>query len=373
MGNNSSRAKKVFAHFMPAHGDGGNHAYHKSLVGPHDLDDPDILEYQILCAKASHLDGFIINPTHFSGAMRGINIRMLKIIDKICELNRVRSDFNFSYIFSYDDNGIANGDKEIILANYEWVRDHILFHPERSAACFRDDLTGKQVMMVWSSDGRAHHWEAAGKYLGHDKVMLLLRDTWGQEEADGYFTWLFGVPNRSPEKSEDERNSLWGNIEFDAFFDDVKKYPDKVFVGSVYPGFDDRYAPWGEGWRYIARDVPEGETFVLTWEKIMDFNAANPGNENEISWVQVVTWNDWPEGSAVEPASFDGFGLRAIETCREQNIRFKNITGLPEDDAKGLLIPYKIFLLRKAEKNDVAERVLECFLDRRYSDAWKTM
>ena len=366
-----TRAKKVFAHFMPAHGGGGSHSYHKSLIGEHDGRDADAIEYQILCAKAAHLDGFIINPTHFEGRANAMNERTLAIIDKICELNGARPDFNFKYIFSYDDNGIANGDRDIIHKNYEWVRDNILFHPVRSKACFTDDLTGKKVMMVWSGDGRAWHWEAAGRHLGRDRVMLLLRDTWGADEADGYFTWFFGVPNRSPEKTDGERNRLWGDAEFDSFFEDVKKYPDKVFFGSAYPGFDDRYAPWGEGWRFIARDVPEGETFALTWEKIMGFNATNP--DIEIPWVQVVTWNDWPEGTAVEPASLDGYGFRATETCREYCVKFKNETCLRPDDAKGLMIPYKILLLRRAGRDDTADETLGCFLDGRYQDAWKIM
>jgi hypothetical protein len=95
---------------MPVHGDGGSYAHHKSLLGPHELDDPDVIEYQILTAWATHLDGFILNPTHFSGRDYDLNIRTLQIIDKICELNQKRPDFNFSYIFSYDDNGIAKGD-----------------------------------------------------------------------------------------------------------------------------------------------------------------------------------------------------------------------------------------------------------------------
>ncbi|MDR0531125.1 MAG: hypothetical protein LBG83_03555 [Oscillospiraceae bacterium] len=366
------RARKVFAHFMPAHGDGGSSAHHKSLIGPHDLHDPDVMEYQILTAKAAHLDGFILNPTHFRGDDDyDLNVCTLHIIDKICALNKKRPGFDFNFIFSYDDNGIAKGDKTVIDGNYPWIRDNILFHPERSKACFRDDLTGKLVMMVWSGwsgEGRAAHWEAVGRHLGHDKVMLLVHDGIGRDPADGYFSWFFGVPNRSPFKTDEERARLWGGEEYDAFLAQTKEYPGKVFVGSVYPGFDDRLAPWNEGWCYIARDVPEGETFALTWQKIMDYNAANDGSEFQIPWVQVATWNDWPEGTAVEPADFSGYGFRAVESCRRYNALFKQLA-LSADDGMGIDIPYKILLLRRADKHDIADQVLDCFLDRRYADA----
>ena len=374
MTGNALRAPKVFAHFMPAHGDGGSVAHHKSLIGPHALDDPDVIEYQILTAKATHLDGFILNPTHFRGSDDyDLNVHTLQIINRILELNETRPDFNFNYIFSYDDNGIAKGDRDTILNDYAWLRDNILFHPERSRACFRDDVTGKQVMMVWSGhsgEGRVHHWEAVGKYLGHDKVMLLMHEGIGRDACDGHFSWFFCVPNNSPFKTEEERARLWGSEEYDAFLAETKEHPGKMFVGSAYPGFDDRFAPWNEGWWYIARDVPEGETYALTWKKIMNYNAANAGTDFQIPWVQVVTWNDWPEGTAVEPAAFDGYGFRATESCRSHNVMFKNLD-VPADDGMGIYVPYRILLLRRAGRHETADQVLDCFLDQRYSDAWK--
>ena len=82
------------------------------------------------------------------------------------------------------------------------------------------------------------------------------------------------------------------------------KYANKnnfdVFIGGAYPGFLDFYSEggWGEGYFTIAHN--NGETFRQTLQK-----AKNA----DTNYLQLITWNDYGEGTMIEPTEEFGFLL----------------------------------------------------------------
>jgi hypothetical protein len=146
----------------------------------------------------------------------------------------------------------------------------------------------------------------------------------------------------------------------------------RVVVSSMYPGFDNRHAGWDGRWRYIRRFVDDGEVMALTWDKNIEASERL-----DIPWIQIVTWNAWPEGTSVEPATLppDGiesephFGYQALETCREKIIAFKGISDLPDDHELSIRIPYEIYKLRRQNKHDQADKILHHFMNNRHAEA----
>jgi hypothetical protein len=114
--------------------------------------------------------------------------------------------------------------------------------------------------------------------------------------VDGFFAWVQPVTYDAwqPDGSD------WGGGYLDWFYrtmaDPTLPYSQMLTVGAVWPGFNDSLAPWGS-WppRFIARRA--GQTWDDTWD--LAINHQPP-------LVQIVTWNDWEEGTAIEPDESHG-------------------------------------------------------------------
>jgi hypothetical protein len=366
--NAQSRSHKVFAHYMLQWGTNWiDKCYLRPLIGEYDELDPDVMEYHVLLAKAAHIDGFIMNPTFFVASDNFQNQRVFALTDAIGRLNKKFPKNNMQYIFSYDDNNSANGNRKIIRDNYQWIRDNIVRQPERRKNYFHDEITGKAVMMAWCDQGRPYHYEAIGDFFGHDSVLFISREPKDFEISDGNFPWIAMHKCTSLADS----SACWGEDSLDEFFKTMQSQNDnKLMIGNVYPGFDDRiihsWTPNG-AWRYMKRLVNDGEVMSLTWDKNINFKSATIDNP----WIQITTWNDWPEGTAIEPGDRKSFGYQAIQTCRKKILEFKQISTVEPEDSMGVLVPYEIFQLRKQGMTARAESTLNLFMDKQYIEALK--
>ena len=70
-------------------------------------------------------------------------------------------------------------------------------------------------------------------------------------------------------------------------------HPSQLTIGALWKGFDDNNASWGSN-RVIAQQC--GQVLLKTANEISKYF----GGSNQIPYVQVVTWNDHEEGTAVE-------------------------------------------------------------------------
>jgi hypothetical protein len=108
----------------------------------------------------------------------------------------------------------------------------------------------------------------------------------------------------------------------------------EFWVASVFPGFYDIYKDAGVSAGYGFLDARDGETFKTTMQLAL---------ENNPDAIQLVTWNDYGEGTNIEPTEEYGYQYLEIiqETIRTSiNPKF----AYTSDD---LAIPLKIFRLRK--------------------------
>jgi glycoprotein endo-alpha-1,2-mannosidase len=118
-------------------------------------------------------------------------------------------------------------------------------------------------------------------------------------------------------------------------------------VGGVYPGFNDFY--YEGGWRSNTNDdwvISNNGTKVF--HETLTLTASSP-----VEFIQLITWNDFGEGTMIEPTN--EFGFSYLE-------EIQSYTGVSYtiDD---LQLPYRLYLLRKKHKND--DR-LQTILDRVY-------
>jgi PKD repeat protein len=80
----------------------------------------------------------------------------------------------------------------------------------------------------------------------------------------------------------------------DAFYNAATQKPNLVTLGSAYKGFNDTPAGWGTN-RIVDQHC--GQTWLDTFSAIGRHYSAS----NQLGALQIVTWNDYEEGSAIEP------------------------------------------------------------------------
>ena len=88
---------------------------------------------------------------------------------------------------------------------------------------------------------------------------------------------------------------------------------DAVQAAAVWPGADDTgVMGWGSGPRVLDRR--DGDFYDSTWEAAVAYDAR---------WIVIATFNDWNEGTEIEPSIEDG--LDYIEQTAEWIGKFKGV------------------------------------------------
>jgi hypothetical protein len=112
-------------------------------------------------------------------------------------------------------------------------------------------------------------------------------------------------------------------------------------VGSAFPGFHDIYAEAGVRSSYGYLDAQDGETLRSTFAAALANNA---------DLIQLVTWNDYGEGTMIEPTVETGYQYLEIVGETRESLDPATFTF----DADALRLPLRLYALRKANAGDDA-------------------
>jgi PKD repeat protein len=117
--------------------------------------------------------------------------------------------------------------------------------------------------------------------------LVLLRGTSGftKATADGGYSWV-SIQQNNP---FDPELSLQ-----DSFFQAAQGVSQRIAIGTAFKGFNDTLAAWGTN-RVIDQNC--GETWLQSFSEIGKFYSSG----NQLPGVQIATWNDYEEGTSIEP------------------------------------------------------------------------
>lgn len=110
--------------------------------------------------------------------------------------------------------------------------------------------------------------------------------------SDGSYSWVM------PQMGD------YGLAYLSSFYDTGLAYSNKETMGAAYKGFNDALAAWGSG-RYMDQQC--GQTWLQTFSQVN--GLYNSGKQ--LPYLQVVTWNDYEEGTEIESGIDPCFGLQA--------------------------------------------------------------
>ena len=120
-------------------------------------------------------------------------------------------------------------------------------------------------------------------------------------------------------------------------------------VGGVYPGFDDYY--YEGGWKQTDQyDWEIDHLGTETFNQTLELSDLYPAD-----FLQIITWNDFGEGTMIEPT--DEFGFSFLE-------QLQLYTGA-ETTLEDLTIPLRLYQYRKLFKGD---QKVQNLLDKVFND-----
>jgi hypothetical protein len=130
---------------------------------------------------------------------------------------------------------------------------------------------------------------------------------------NGRFGWV------QPAAYDATKQFWWGSntnaspIYLDNLYSSGLTHQSQLTVGVIYKGFDDNNASWGAN-RVMAQQC--GQVLLKTAKEMAKyFGGSNP----QIPYVQIATWNDYEEGTAVEDGIDNCYTVNASLTGSQLN------------------------------------------------------
>ena len=166
-------------------------------------------------------------------------------------------------------------------------------------------------------------WQEILKPIRKQSKVLALwnaREVIGNEVCSGEYTWI----------DKNHLQTLGGYYNFEANF------KNEIIGGVAYPRFNDFYKEGG--WR--SHGAYEWE---LEGNGLQTFEESfYESRSQKTDFIQIATWNDFGEGTMIEPT--EEFGFDHLEKLQE----FTGVAYRKED----LRIPYYIYKLKKQFPED---------------------
>ena len=315
-------------------------SHYYPLIGPYDSADPDVLEYHALLMKIAGVDGVVADwyGNEDFNDYAGINRRTVALFQTL----KARG---LKFAICYEDRALkamAERGKWTPAQATGHARSHLRFCEDQ---WFKEPSyvthEGKPLLLVFGPDYlQPAQWETAFAAMKQPPAFFTLHER--RAPAVGSFAW--------PPMWAAKDGTL-GAAELDGYLDRYEQREEPK-IAAAFPDFHDIYEQAGVRPSYGRLDAADGETFRRTLARAVA--AGTP-------FIQVATWNDFGEGTCVEPAR--EYEYRYLETIQDTRRTF------PADPfayaAADLRLPLRVFQLRKQMKAESPGRAkLDALVDR---------
>lgn len=199
---------------------------------------------------------------------------------------------HFHVAMIYDETNEEDGATDQAIADFTMFHDTYLLKTSPGHEAYLT-YQGRPVIFIFPRGGHADWNKVRAAVSDWNPAPLLINENLPGAYADafdGFYAWI----NPGP-KGWAADGSDWGEGYLSNFYQTMlSKNPDKIIVGGAWPEFNDRKASWSLNRHMSARC---GQTFQDTFDFWKKFLPSN----DPIPFVLLETWNDYEEGSAIEP------------------------------------------------------------------------
>jgi hypothetical protein len=305
-----SVTKKVFAHFLPwfetpvtssndTWGEhwtlnGGNppatigsHYYPLNTLyysngayvpGPYGTSDTTVIDYQLLLMKLSGIDGIFIDwpgTTSYADYLKNVansNAVIARLTSVGLKYAIVYEDQNLQYASSTQAGQITQAQTDM-----EYIQDNYF----TDVSSTYETYNGKPVLLDFGPFGplqSSSDWDTIFSVMTTPPAFFPYEGSAnkGGKNVAGEFAWV-------QQSNLDNLNSFYNN----------NSTEEKI--SGVYPGFNSFYTP-GPGVPTWIISSTDGNT--TTFDTTLSLALQQPGN-----YIQLITWNDYGEGTMIEPTT----------------------------------------------------------------------
>ena len=279
--------RKIFVHMMPWFQVGGLHwsmnhrntatgvaSWDAPMIGEYSSNDPVVIEYQLLTMKYAGIDGILVDWPGLNGSndLPQNKANADAIIGKTAAMG-----LEFGIVYEDQDAVSVDAAKN----DMSYVRDNFFDKPNYMIA------NGKPELLVFGPQQFTNpsDWtNILSVFPTKPTFFTLWYNANAGANADGQFAWV-------------AQNGLKGVSDFDTGADGGNH---GLMIPVLYPGFNPYYA--AGGW--------PGPTWTLSYTLKQDNTAG--GNTLQSAFelgeyagdpLQIATWNDYGEGTMVEPTN----------------------------------------------------------------------
>lgn len=306
-------------------------SYFNPLIGPYSSFDSHLHEYHFLLMKLSGIDGVIFDwygsrNIHDYGLIKNATEKFIPRLESV--------DLDFSIMYedrvAYINNEIepnspiekAKEDFKYIKNTYFKSVNYLTFNDTKLISIF-----GPHYLT------QANDWNQIYDVFSEENKPSLI-SLWGLKNSlsnhfTGEFLWV------APD------HLLAQDYYYSTFAES-----NEITIGSTYPGFKSFYSEggWANGSNAWTLPRNNGLTFVET---------LNNSSYESADFIQIITWNDFGEGTIIEPTKEFGF---------DYLIMLQEYTGVPYDE-EDLATAARLYECRKKYPNNKTAQQL---MDRSY-------
>jgi hypothetical protein len=315
-------ALSIYVHYMPwfqTQGRSGSwthwgdtiprHLSHFTpLIGLYDSRDPDVLEYQVLEMKYAGLDGLVMD-------WYGINNSLPEYGTQPIFQLLTKAGMKYAIVWEDRYAGQQGGAAPVL----QFMENNFF----KTGSYLK--VGTRPVLLVWQITyltGAA--WQTnMNSVTFQNKPILLTRDNALTPAAEGAYSWI---------------NAAGGTTmalpSLEGFLGNSWPY----MMPTALPRFVDDYP----GFSYGTIDDQAGQMFVKTLTTCLESGA---------DLVQIATWNDWQEGTIIEPSTL--YQYRDLEVI--QTMRKKYIDAGFSYTADNLRLPDRLFRERRQFRGNAKE------------------
>ena len=287
-------------HFNPdivgASGERQIASWYYPLIGPYDSSDPAVLEYHVLLMKLAGIDGVIVD-WYGSANVLDYGLNNQATLKAFQFARKAGLKFSICYedqtIQHLVDANYLNASNAISHARQEMLYLQTNFFSDTSYL----RLKGRPVLLNFGPQHftASTNWEDIFSVLAATNQPAFFTEDNRLPVGAGAFSWppmwMSQVPGTGGVLSGAALKSYLSGF-------DQKAAAWPAFISSAFPRFHDIYQKSGvrNYWGYLGDR--HGDTFRETLSR---------GMTNSSAIVQVVTWNDFGEGSMIEPTHEYGY------------------------------------------------------------------
>ena len=301
-------------------------SWYNPQIGPYDSADPVVLEYHVLLMKLAGIDGVVADwYGQDNYADYGlINQRSLALLDYtrraglnfvLCYEDRtVQEKINGGYITAA--NAIANAQQTMRYAQTNYFNSVNYLQ-----------ISNKTVLLNFG----AVYFQNNSQWVSIFSVLSNQPAFFSEDNrfpvAQGAYNW---PPMYLSSGGVLSSNSLYNYLT--TFQNNAASWP--AVISSAFPHFKDIYQQAGLGFTYGSLDDASGQTFRSLLKRAITNNSA---------MVQLVTWNDYGEGTVIEPTVEFGYrDLGVVQEYRRQYLDPNFVT-----TTNDLALPLRLYNLRR--------------------------